>query len=221
MSALPALLDRIERASTGAPAPLPRTALGLVLWENAAYLVPDSRRLHAYEALLEAGGSTAHGILSLPRDELRDIAALGGMMPDRRVEKLLSIANIVQDDFGGDLESALALPLPQARRALKRFPGIADPGADRILLFTNTHARPALESNGLRTLVRLGLAEEGKGYAATYRAGTAALAPFAERGCKWLQRAYVLLRAHGQAPCKNNEPMCDACPLADACPSAD
>ena len=79
---------------------------------------------------------------------------------------------------------------------------------------------PALESNGLRAIVRLGYAEEAKNYSTTYRAGTRVLAEHAERGGRWLMRAFALLRLHGQELCKNNAPLCDACPLADECPSA-
>ena len=135
--------------------------------------------------------------------------------------KLLDIATIVQDEFGGDLQTALALSLPKARRALQRFPGIGRPGADKILLFTRTHALAALESNGLRVLVRLGLAREGKSYAATYKSAMTAFEPHLERGCPWLIRAHLLLRAHGQEPCKNSAPHCDECALVASCPSAE
>ena len=217
---LPRLLDTLED-TYGAPNGLPpRKALDWVLWENAGYLVPDDRRAEAYRALRKATKLTAAGILARSRDELRELAELGGMMPEKRVEKWLAIANTVVERFDGDLEPALALPLPKARAALKRFPGIGAPGADKILLFTGTQPVPALESNGLRVLVRLGLAREGKGYAATYRSGVEALAPYVERGCAWLQRAHELLRAHGKATCKNNGPLCEECPLEATCPSA-
>jgi endonuclease-3 len=217
---LPTLLDDLERLH-GKPRRLPpRSALDWVLWENAAYLVPDDRSRAAYAALKERTGLTPGGILGLPREDLSEIARLGGMLPERRFEKLLSIAETVQERFDGDLEAARRLPLAKARRAMKAFPGIGDPGADKILLFTQTHPLPALESNGVRVLVRRGLAEEAKGYAATYRSAVAALAPYADEGCAWLMRAHDLLRAHGQALCKHNEPLCEACPLAEACPSA-
>ncbi len=222
MKASPVLewLDALEEQH-GRPRRLPpRSALDWILWENAAYLVPDARRRKAYAALDEATGLRPAGILGLSRERLRELAALGGMMPERRVEKLLSIAETVNDAFGGDLDSALELPLAKARRAVKKFPGIGDPGADKILLFTGTHALPALDSNGLRVLVRLGLAAEAKSYSTTYRSGTAALAPHAELGCKWLMRAHDLLRAHGQSLCKHKAPVCAACSLADDCPSA-
>ena len=45
------------------------------------------------------------------------------------------IAERVQREFGGDLSGALSqMPLAKARSALKKFPNIADPGADRIVL---------------------------------------------------------------------------------------
>ena len=217
---LPAALDRIE-AFLGKPKRLPpRKALDWILWENCAYLVNDEKRAKAYRALADATKLRAVGILALPRSELLALARLGGMIAEKRVEKLLAIAHLVQDEHGGDLEAALALPLAKARRAMKRFPGIGDPGADKILLFTGTHALPALESNGLRALVRLGYAREETSYARMYRTGVAALAPHAERGCAWLMRAYDVLRAHGQRTCTHNAPACDACMLAEECPSA-
>jgi hypothetical protein len=51
----------------------------------------------------------------------------------------------------------LKKPLPQAKKALKRFPSIGDPGAEKILLLTRSYPVMALYSNGLRTLCRVGL----------------------------------------------------------------
>jgi endonuclease-3 len=65
------------------------------------------------------------------------------------------------------LKSVLKLPLPKAKKALQKFPGIGEPGAEKILLFTRTHPLMALESNGLRVLVRLGFGAEHKNYATT------------------------------------------------------
>jgi endonuclease III len=218
---LPALLDVLEQHHGRPRRPLPKRALDWVLWENAAYLVPDARRAQAYRALEERTGLSADGILALPRGALLELARLGGMHSDGRVAKWIAIAETVQDAFDGDLETALRLPLPKARRALRKFPGVGAPGADKILLFTRTHALPALESNGLRALLRLGLAQESKNYSATYRSAVAVLEPHAERGCAWLIRAFQLLRVHGQTLCKNSAPLCADCPLAAGCPSAD
>ena len=53
--------------------------------------------------------------------------------------------------------------------ALKRSPAIGDPGMTKILLFCRAFPIPALESNGLRVLVRLGYGKEKPNYSATYR----------------------------------------------------
>ena len=49
--------------------------------------------------------------------------------------RLKEIAARVQHEFDGDLRSALVGPLERVRKTLKKFPNIADPGVDRILLF--------------------------------------------------------------------------------------
>lgn len=217
---LTTLLDRLE-THHGKPAkPVPRGALEWVLWENAGYLVDDARRREAYEALRALTGFDAARLKAAPRAKLFGVARLGGMMPGGRVEKWRRIAEIAVQRYDGDVEAVLELPLEKARRELKRFPSIGAPGADKILLFTGAQAVPSLESNGLRVLTRLGLAEEGKSYAETYRSGMAVLWPHAERGAAWLARAYDLLRLHGQTLCKNRKPLCDDCQLAKSCPSA-
>src|SRR2546426_12509444 len=48
----------------------------------------------------------------------------------------------------------------EARKILKRFPGIGDPGADKILLFCRGGQGLGPDSNALRVLVRLGRSEE-------------------------------------------------------------
>ena len=63
-------------------------------------------------------------------------------------------------------------PIAEARRILKRFPGIGDPGADRILLLSGAQPVLGMDSNALRVLVRLGYAREQKNYGKQYRAFT-------------------------------------------------
>src|SRR5262249_24199204 len=97
---------------------------------------------------------------------------------------------------------------------------IGEPGAEKILLLTGRHPLPALESNGVRVLQRLGKAPQEGGYAAVYKQAQKALAPLVGQGCEALLRAHDLLRRHGQSVCKRTRPECAACVLAKACPSA-
>jgi hypothetical protein len=79
----------------------------------------------------------------------------GGMLPELRGERLKELAMRVKDDFGGDLRAALAGPIAQARKKLKSFHSIADPGADRILLFAGISAIAAVPSNCVHVLDRI------------------------------------------------------------------
>jgi adenine-specific DNA glycosylase len=119
------------------------------------------------------------------------------------------------------LDSALrALPPSKARALLKRFPTIGDPATDKILLFAGIAPLPALESNGLRVLARLGLFVEGRSYDQSYKAGTAVLKAQGPADFDGLRRAYLMLREHGKTLCRRSTPECGPCPLSDSCPRA-
>src|SRR5215510_9452320 len=113
--------------------------LGMILLENVAYLVSDERREQAFNLLRERVGLTPPEILTAHEESLLEVARLGGMHPARRVEKLRRIAQIALQEFDGDLEAVLKQPPAQSKKALKKFPGIGDPGAEKILLFSRTH----------------------------------------------------------------------------------
>ncbi len=132
-------------------------------------------------------------------------------------EKLLSIAKIAFEEFDSDLRSVLKKPLPQAKKALKRFPSIGDPGAEKILLLTRSYPVMALDSNGLRVLCRVGFAEEQANYSATYRLAQDAIDGQLPRDYDSLIRAHQLLRQHGQELCKRSKPRCTECPVRDSC----
>jgi len=167
--------------------------------------------------LRERVGLSPVDIVTAHDEKLLEVAHLGGMLPAGRVEKLRRIANIALQEFEGDLKSVLDLPAQKAKRALKKFPGISEPGAEKILLFTRTVPVLALESNGLRVLLRLGYGEERKNYSATYRSAQEAVEPESKKDFDWLIEAHQLLRRHGQELCKRSEPHCVECPLKLVC----
>jgi endonuclease III len=117
----------------------------------------------------------------------------------------------------GDLGTAIRRSVPEARRALRRFPGIGGPGADMVLLFSRAHAIPAVDSNGLRVLQRLGLAGSIESYSAAYRAATLVMASEIGTDSNRLIEAYLLLRVHGRELCRRSSPDCTACPVRAVC----
>jgi endonuclease III len=214
--ALSKLVDRLQK-HYGAPAPPPSTdPLELIIWENIAYLASDKRRAEAFATLKQTIGTRPEQILAAKHSAL---AAIGkaGILPDLSAEKLLAIAKIAYEEFDSDLRPVLKKPLLQAKNALKRFPSIGDPGAEKILLLTRSHPVMALDSNGLRVLCRVGFAEEQKNYSATYRLVLDAIHGQLPRDYDSMIRAHQLLRQHGQELCKRSKPRCTECPVREGC----
>jgi len=208
------LVDSLQQ-HYGSSAPLPSTdPLELVIWENIAYLASDRRRTEAFAMLKQTIGTSPEQILAAKQSALAAISK-AGILPDVSAEKLLSIAKIAYEEFDSDLRPVLKKPLPQAKKALRRFPSIGDPGAEKILLFTRSHPVMALDSNGLRVLCRVGFAEEQKNYSATYRLVQDAIHGQLPRDYDSLIRAHQLLRQHGQELCKRSKPRCVECPVRD------
>jgi endonuclease III len=215
-SALSRRLDSLEKRYGRATPPRTRDPFELVLWENVAYLADDDRRARAFTQLKKTVGLRPQNILAAREETLLAVAS-HGIQPVLRVGALRRCAEIAVKDFGGDVRSALVLPPREAMRKLRKFPSIGEPGAEKILLFTRTHPVFALESNGLRSLLRLGYGKEARSYAAAYRSAREAVSGEIESNCDWLIRAHLLLKRHGQETCRRSTPLCEVCPIQDGC----
>jgi endonuclease III len=210
------VIQRLQ-STYGRPKPPKSDPFELILWENVAYLLTDERREAAFEALRQRVGLTPKQILAAPHATLLEIAKMGGMRPEVRVERLRTIARITFAEFQGDLRKAVKLPLKQAMKALRLFPCIGEPGAEKILLFSKSYPVLGLDSNGLRVLQRIGYGQERKNYSATYRSVQEAVSGEIGQDCGPLIKANQLLRQHGKERCKVNAPLCRICPLTDLC----
>jgi endonuclease III len=197
------------------PGPPAADAFELIVYENVAYLAPDDRRRAAFEQLRTKVGLRPASLARASTQDLEAVTA-AGILKGTSAEKLRRCAEIAIKEFGGDLSPVLEQPDTEARRALQRFPGIGEPGAEKILLFARGRPFLAPDSNGLRVLTRLGLVREEASYARTY---ANARVKGAELGADaaTLQRAHSLLRLHGQVLCRRRRPLCAACPLRAEC----
>jgi len=212
------VVDRLT-AEYGRPEPPPAdSAFALVLWEKVAYLAPDERRLAAFELLRERVGLTPQAILAATPSVLREIAAAGGKVGiEERARRMQDAAALVIDEFGGSLDTVLTLPLREAKRALQRIYGIGEPGAEKILLLMRAQRLLPLDSNGARTLVRIGYGADHKNYTTMYRSVTEAATREVRDDIEWLMDAHLLLRRHGQDICKTSAPRCGACAVRAEC----
>jgi hypothetical protein len=198
MRDLPTLLDELEQAN-GPPDPVPSAdGWELVLAENVAYLVDDQRRWQALAELRTQVGLAPEQILAAPDSVLRALA----IGPGDRVQRLRRCAE-----------------LAIAGAPWRAYPGIGQPGQDRIDLFTGSRPVLALDANALRVLTRLGYATPARSYAASYSQAQAAASAQLPATVPALQRAHQLLRRHGQLTCRRKDPGCPTCALAASCPS--
>jgi endonuclease III len=205
-----------------------RDPFALILWEMVAYLTDDHTRRAAFEALRSRIGLAPAAVLGAPLPVLTAICRLGGpMQPGERAKRMKLVAAVDIDEFAGDLSQVLRWDYARAVKALRKFPSVAEPGADRILMLCGSHAVLGLDSNALRVLCRLGYGEETKNFTKTYRssrdAATAELprkaAATAElpRKAAAMAEASLLLREHGKATCKYTVPRCEECPVTTSC----
>jgi len=141
----------------------------------------------------------------------------GGMVPELRAIRLMEIAVRVENKYGGDLRAGLVGPLAKIRQSLKHFPNIADPGADRILLFGGIAPIPAIPSNCPHVLVRIQRGRERENYGVTYREAQQAIESEVPATFDARTRAYLLLKHHGQNLFKRTKPKWPDCPVNAHC----
>src|SRR3974390_2811220 len=210
------LIDRLAPLSREPAPPAGAEPLAMILWENVAYLANDAKRAEAFAELQMKVGLAPKNIRKANDSVLLAIAAKG-IVPANTVEKLRRAAEIARDEFGDTLAPILDKPPSAAKKDLRKFAAIGEPTAEKILLFNHRHPILALESNGLRVLVRLGYAPEHKNYSTMYKNAQRVLAPQLPTDCDALIRAHQLLRQHGQETCKRTTPLCGRCPLRPDC----
>ena len=138
-------------------------------------------------------------------------------MPGLRAKRLHELAFGVKKELGGDLRNALVGHVTKARKLLKTFHGIADPGADRILLFARISPIAAVPSNCVGVLLRILKTDSGKSYLAAYREEQKLIAGELSEAFDARTRSYLLLKQHGQQLCKRTKPRCTVCPLLRHC----
>jgi endonuclease III len=211
------LIGRLQKHYGIPELPPAKGPFELVLWENCCYLLSDQRRAAGFDGLRAQVGLNAEAIWKAGQETLLPLAKMGGMRPETRVFRWREIARITLTRFAGDLDRILQLPYAQARKALKQFPTIGDPGAEKILMFSGAAPGLPLEWNGNRVLTRVGYGRSQKNYGAMYRSVQEAIQPELPKDEAALARAHLLLRQHGKILCRNNQPRCGECPAADLC----
>jgi len=188
----------------------------MIVFENAAYLVDDARRLAVFRKLRDQVGIEPEQILEHTPKEIEAVIADGGMLAPHRAAKVIAAARVAAKIGLEEIDRAIRTDPKKAKKLLKEFPGAGEPLADKILLFSGAHVSLAPDSNVLRVLTRLGYGVDDKNYAKSYRSAIAATKDEFRTPVE-AQRAHLILRHRGQQLCKRSEPRCEFCPLRNVC----
>src|SRR5215472_9139579 len=149
------ILDQLESRYGPQEPSWPTDPYQFLVWWHCGYPASDAACAKGWQALTQQVGTEPQQLLAASPAKLAGALRSGGMVPELRATRLKEIAARVKDQFGGDLRAALVGPVAQVRKTLKSFPNIADPGADRILLFAEITPVAAIPSNCPHVLVRI------------------------------------------------------------------
>jgi endonuclease III len=211
------ILDRLESYYGPQVLSWPTDPYEFLVWWHCGYPASDAACAKGWQALRRAVGIGPRQILEAGNATLAQALKAGGMVPELRAVRLTEIATRVEREFGGDLRGALMGPLPEVRKLLAKFPNIAGPGTDRILLFGGIAPIAAVPSNCPHVLVRIQHGIERENYNTTYREAQRAIESSTPAEFDARTRAYLLLKRHGQELCKRTNPKCDGCPVQSEC----
>jgi len=214
---LAAVLEQLEDFYGKQEVSWPTDPYLFLVWWHCGYPASDVTCAKGWAALTKEIGIEPETLLRVSVAKLRQALKAGGMVPELRAERLREIALRVQREYGGDLRTGLAGPLAKVRAALKKFPNIADPGADRILLFGGILPVAAVPSNNPHVLYRIVRGPERENYGATYRDVQQMIEAEVPETFDARTRAYLLLKVHGQSVCKRTKPKCGECLVQASC----
>jgi endonuclease-3 len=211
------LLDKLEKLYSKQKPGWPADPYEFIVWWNCGYPPSDRACAKGWDKLQSEVGTAPRCLLEATSRKIALALRAGGLVPELRASRLKEIAKQVTEEFGGDLRTALTVSLSEARKILKTFPGIADPGADRIMLFAGIKPIAAVPSNCTQVLIRFRYGQEGETYSENYRQGQQGISAEVPETFEARSRAYLLLKRHGQEICKRSSPKCEKCNASSTC----
>lgn len=214
---VPEVLDQLETFYGRQEPCWPSDPYLFLVWWYCGYPASDALCTKGWTELTGKIGTDPDAILAARPATLAAVLKPGGMLPELRAERIKEVTARIKNEFDGDLRAALTGPITKVRKILKSFPSIADPGADRILLFAGIQPVAAVPSNCPEVLARIRNGREEKNYNASYRAVQRMIDSEIPATFDARIRAYLLIKRHGQELCKRTNPKCDECPVRAAC----
>ncbi|MDQ3701172.1 MAG: endonuclease III domain-containing protein [Chloroflexota bacterium] len=217
--------------------------VGAVLTQSVAWANVE----RALTNLRAAGVLSAAGMHALPDAALAALVRPSGYYTVK-ARRLRAVVRMVMEEFGGDLRSLLALPLPLLRGRLLGTYGIGQETADDIVVYAAGQPSFIVDAYTVRLFTRLGLGPPAP--AAGVRPTALSVVrtlPVAQevappvsapvlddrRYALWqgyftallpadaalFNEYHALIVRHGVARCRKHHPRCADCPLLSLCPT--
>ncbi len=167
----------------------------------------DKVATRVYERLKGRIGSiTPNAILNLSRGELEEILRPIGSFR-QRASRLIELATVVNERYGGSLEFIRNMNTEEARKTLMSLPGVGPKTADVVLLNLGKPVFP-VDTHIMRISHRLGI-----------------MGGYERVSAFWIKlmkpNEYLMVHlgliAFGRAICRSRKPLCSNCPLRDKC----
>lgn len=164
----------------------------------------------AIERLENKIGIRPYTLAKASIEDIKECIKVAGLYNVKSV-RIKEIAKVVTNEFDGNLNQILNLPLNEARKEFLNLPGVGFKTADIILLFAAGKPVFPVDTHIARVSKRLGIVKDK----ATYEDIRLAW----EKGLprEKYAIAHVLLIMHGRNVCKSVKPLCDKCPLTNFC----
>lgn len=221
------ILDALENSYGSQKLAGPTDPYQMAVFLNCGYPASDAKCARGFEALKREIGVEPKKVLAVSKVKLAKVMRPSVIMPAVCAERLKEIAHRVKGAFKGDLIAALKQRLSEAKepekgvrvakKVLQEFPVIGEPSAEKILLFSGLAPIAAVPSAFVDVPIRMFVGEPGKNYATDYKAAREILDSELPPTFEARQRAYLLLKKHGQEICKRSKPKCEICPLTAQC----
>ncbi len=185
--------------------------LGAYLTQNTAWKAVE----RSLANLRATGALTVEGLRALPLDELRRCIQPSGFYT-RKAPALKAFVALLDEEFGGSLESMAAAPSEVLRKRLLALPGVGQETADAILLYALGHAVPVVDEYLRRIAERHGLVtlpSGSKSYEALVELTRKAFAGDPpDKHARLFNEFHALTVAVGKAHCGRTA-RCEGCPL--------
>lgn len=181
--------------------------VGAILTQSAAWINVEK----AIANLKAAAALSPAGIRRLPLSELARLIYPSGYY-NAKALKLKSLAQLLGDNYGGNLSELFALDLHHLRQELLSLYGVGQETADSIILYAARKPIFVIDAYTRRIILRLGYALPKESYAAFQEIFMDNLSQDVEL----FNEYHALFVRHGKERCRR-EPICRGCCLYPLC----